>query len=108
MLTKTAAEIEAIHIIFKTHLDVGFTELAHNVVAKYFDDYIPRACETARVLRQERKTERFVWTTGSWLVYEYLEQASSQARKGLEKAIQAGDIVWHGLPFTTHSELIDA
>jgi hypothetical protein len=97
-----------IHIIFKTHLDVGFTDLAENVVAKYFEDYIPSACETARVLRQRGKKDRFVWTTGSWLIYEYLERASSQERKVLEEAIEAGDIIWHGLPFTTHSELMDA
>ena len=26
----------------------------------------------------------------------------------MEDAILAGDITWHGLPFTTHSELMDA
>ena len=107
-MPRAAVEIEVVHLIFKTHLDVGFTDLAHKVVAKYFDEYIPKACQTARALRQQGKTERFVWTTGSWLIYEYLEQASSQARKALEEAIEAGDIIWHGLPFTTHCELMDA
>lgn len=102
------AHIEVIHIIFKTHLDVGFTDLARNVVTRYFDDYIPRACETARALRQDGGSERFIWTTGSWLVYEYLEQASPQTRKIMEEAIEAGDIAWHALPFTAHSELMDA
>jgi hypothetical protein len=104
----TTAEIEVIHVIFKTHLDVGFTDFARNVVAQYFEDYIPQACQTARLLRQEAKAERFVWTTGSWLIYEYLEQASPRKRKALEQAIEAGHITWHGLPFTTHSELMDA
>ena len=35
--------VRKVHLIFKTHLDVGFTDLARNVVAGYFDDYIPRA-----------------------------------------------------------------
>ncbi len=26
----------------------------------------------------------------------------------MEAAIEAGDIAWHGLPFTVHSELMDA
>lgn len=102
------SEIEVIHIIFKTHLDVGFTDFAHRVMARYFDEHIPKACETARSLRQNGRSERFVWTTGAWLIYEYFEQASSQERKDLEEAIEAGDIVWHGLPFTMHSELVDA
>ncbi|GAB4536181.1 MAG: hypothetical protein Kow0063_21320 [Anaerolineae bacterium] len=102
------SEIEVVHVIFKTHLDVGFTDLGHRVVAKYFEEYIPQACQVARVLRQRGGPERFVWTTGSWLIYTYLEHASSQDRKMLEEAIEAGDIVWHGLPFTMHCELMDA
>ena len=29
-----------IHVIFKTHLDIGFTDLAKNVKEKYFKHYI--------------------------------------------------------------------
>src|SRR5205814_5985338 len=61
-----------VHLIFKTHLDIGFTDFAANVVANYFSHYIPKAIEVARTLREEGCAERFVWTTGSWLIYEYL------------------------------------
>lgn len=97
-----------IHLIFKTHLDVGFTDFAHNVVANYFEHYIPQAIRVASELRARGSSERFVWTTGSWLIYEYLEGAAPDARARMEDAILAGDIVWHGLPFTTHTELMDA
>jgi len=100
--------IETVHTIFKTHLDVGFTDLAGNVVAKYFSEYFPQAIATSESLRRSGREERFIWTTGSWLLYEYLEQASSQDRMRMERAIESGDITWHGLPFTTHSELADA
>lgn len=99
---------EHIHLIFKTHLDLGFTDLAEKVVEHYFSHYIPKAIETARQLRREGPSKRFIWTTGSWLIYEYLEQASSSERVLMEEAIHAGDITWHGLPFTVHSELLDA
>lgn len=99
--------VETVHLIFKTHLDLGFTDYARNVIATYFDVFIPKAIETARILREEGLAERFVWTTGSWLIYEYLEQADPASRRRLETAITAGDIVWHGLPFTTHTELMD-
>lgn len=99
--------IRKIHLIFKTHLDVGFTDLAGNVVTNYFEHYIPAAIRLARELHQAGGAERFVWTTGSWLIYEYLEQASLAQRTLMEDAIAAGDIAWHGLPFTTHSELMD-
>ena len=97
-----------IHLIFKTHLDVGFTNYASVVVQSYFTKYIPDALALARQMRQSRQSEGFIWTTGSWLIYEYLEQASPARRREMEEAIQAGDIAWHALPFTTHTELMDA
>jgi hypothetical protein len=99
---------QAIHIIFKTHLDVGFTDTAAVVLQNYFKNYIPAAMRVAREMRASDHPERFIWTTGSFLIYEYLEQAAPTDRKIMEEAIQAGDIVWHALPFTTHTELMDA
>lgn len=94
-------------LVFKTHLDIGFTDTAANVTRLYFESYIPQALKTARELRQAGSPDRFIWTTGSWLIYEYLEQAEAQERSEMEESILAGDIAWHGLPFTTHSELMD-
>src|SRR3954453_1631410 len=93
---------EVVHLVFKTHLDIGFTDLARNVVASYFDDFIPRALAVAEELRQAGGDTGFRWTPGAWLIYEYLEQAAPAQRERLERAIQNGDIIWHGLPFTMH------
>ncbi|MHB9129584.1 MAG: DUF5054 domain-containing protein [Armatimonadota bacterium] len=96
-----------VHVIFKTHLDVGFTDYAGEVLRKYIEQYIPQAIRLARQLREKGHAERFIWTTGSWLIYEYLERVDPTARREMEQAILAGDIRWHALPFTTHSELMD-
>lgn len=90
-------------VIFKTHLDLGFTELAEQVTKRYLTEYIPNALKVARELRGEE--ERFVWSTGSWLIQKYLELGKEP--KLLEDAIRHGEIRWHGLPFTTHTELMD-
>jgi len=95
-------------VIFKTHLDVGFTDLAKNVLKRYFNDFVVNAVKTADWYREQNNGRSYVWTVGSWLIYEYLERATPRKRKFLEQAILRGDIVWHGLPFTTHSELADA
>lgn len=100
--------IKQVYLVFKTHLDVGFTDYAREVKRKYFDYYIPGAIKLSQELRQSGGPERFVWTTGSWLIYEYLETSRGRQRKLMERAIEQGDIAWHGLPFTTHSELMDA
>jgi hypothetical protein len=99
--------IKTVHLIFKTHLDIGFTDMAANVVQGYFRRHIPAAMHLAEEMRLTGG-DRFIWTTGSWLIYEYLEQASARERKEMEKAINQGDIAWHAIPFTTHTELMDA
>lgn len=98
---------QRIHLIFKTHLDIGFTDFASAVIQNYFSKYIPSALHTAYEMRRTDQSEKFIWTTGSWLIYEYLEQAKPAQRKEMENAILAGDITWHALPFTTHTELMD-
>lgn len=95
--------MQKIIILFKTHLDLGFTDLAENVVKNYREKFLPDAMRVARQLRGEK--ERFIWTTGSWLVQDYLEHGEHPEL--LEDAIAHGEIRWNGLPFTTHTELMD-
>lgn len=95
-----------LHLVFKTHLDIGFTDYAANVVQTYFKKFIPQA--VALAARTRGQAQSFRWTTGAWLIYEYLEQATPAERAAMEQAIEAGDIHWHALPFTTHTELLDA
>lgn len=102
------SEIVKVHLVFKTHLDLGYTARAAEVASGYFEGFIPGAIELASEMRRLDGPERFVWTTGSWLIHEYLRRATSSERTRMEQAIAAGDIAWHALPFTTHSELADA
>ena len=101
------ADPQKIHLVFKTHLDIGYTDFAAKVKEKYLATYIPAAIKLAEALKRSKGDERYVWTTGAWLIYEYLENASPTDRRRLEEAILSGDIAWHGLPFSTHSELMD-
>lgn len=102
-----ASGIHTVYVIFKTHLDVGFTGLARNVLKKYYHEFIPQAIDLAKTLRQAGGDARFVWTTGSYLIQGALENMGATQRRNLELAIEAGDIRWHALPFTTHTELMD-
>ncbi len=93
-------------MIFKCHLDVGFVDTQAAIIHKYFSEYYPQAIRTAQELRATGD-DGYVWTTGSWLLYEYLKQASSADVKTMDEAIHRGDIAWHALPFTWQSELLD-
>ena len=98
--------IKRVAVMFKCHFDAGFIDTQYNVVHKYFNQYFPHAIEIARAANEGGK-RRYVWTTGSWLLFEYLEQASATDRKTMEDAIARGDIAWHALPFTWQSEMLD-
>jgi hypothetical protein len=63
--------------------------------------------DTAQALRQAGGEERYVWTIAAWMLHEYLEQATPEKRRSMEQAIAAGDIVWHAMPFTYNSEMLD-
>ena len=100
-------EISTVHVVFKTHLDLGFTDTAANVTDRYVHEYLPRAIALAEELERRGGAARFIWTTGSWLIHEALRLGSADERAALERAIRAGHVRWHGLPMTTHTELMD-
>ena len=55
-------------------------------------------------MRADGSGERYVWTTGSWLIWNYLNSASDADVKRLEDAISRGDIVWNAVPYTVETE----
>jgi hypothetical protein len=97
--------ISTVHIVFKTHLDVGFTDYAANVVQRYIDDYFPRAIALADELGTGEGG--FTWTTGSWILQKALTSGTPAQREAVDRAVREGKLAWHGLPFSTHTELMD-
>src|SRR5262245_17420666 len=96
-----------IHLVFKTHLDIGFTDHAEKVRRLYHERFIPQAIDTGEhFFREDPANPKFIWTTGAWLILDHLEHAGAAAAARLERAIERGLIRWHALPFTTHSELM--
>ena len=89
-------------VIFKTHLDIGFTDLSQNILNKYLKEYIPNAIKVGYELKESDTP--FVWTVGSWLIWQALKHDSDGT---VEQAIRDGILRWHALPFTTHTELMD-
>ena len=112
--------VKRVLVMFKCHFDAGFIDTQYNVVHhRYFEKFFPQAIEVARTANTgvpaDRSSSagwntggkrRYVWTTGSWLLFEYLDQASTEDRKTMEDAIARGDIAWHALPFTWQTEML--
>ncbi|MFB7844217.1 DUF5054 domain-containing protein [Microbacterium sp. NPDC056052] len=99
--------IDTIHVVFKTHLDIGFTALARDVIAGYTESYLPRAIELSEELERRGGPAQFVWTTGSWLIDHVLRTGTPAQQDRLDAALREGRIRWHALPLTTHTELMD-
>ena len=91
-----------IFVIFKTHLDIGFTDYSKNILQKYITQYIPDAIKVGYELKDTDTP--FVWTVGSWLIWQALQHDEDGS---VEKAIRDGILCWHALPFTTHTELMN-
>lgn len=97
-------EVSKVYVVFKTHLDVGFTDLSSVVTERYVSEFIPKALDLSERLYAENAKEKYVWTTGAWLIWKYLHTASPSEVKRLEAAIRRGDIVWNAVPYTVESE----
>lgn len=98
---------KTIHLVFKTHLDIGFTDHAEKVRQIYHTRFIPQAIDTGEhFFAEDAENPRFIWTTGAWLIHDHLATRSKDEVARLERAIEMGIIRWHGLPFTTHTELM--
>lgn len=103
----TPENVDKVYVVFKTHLDVGFTDLSSVVTERYINEFIPKAIGLSEKLESEHASERYVWTTGAWLVREYLKQASPEAKARFDRAVERGDIVWNAVPYTVESEVMN-
>ncbi|MBQ4574766.1 MAG: DUF5054 domain-containing protein [Clostridia bacterium] len=93
--------IKDVLIIFKTHLDIGFCDMADNVVKRYLNEFIPNAIKRGYELKDTDTP--YIWTVGSWLINEALKNDHDGA---VAQAIRDGIIVWHALPFTFFTEVM--
>ena len=66
------ALVDEVTIVFKTHFDIGYTDLARNVVGRYPTTIIDNAltvCDSAKGMPSE---QRFVWTLAGWPMAQIL------------------------------------
>lgn len=81
--------IKKVHVVFKTHLDIGFTDLGQNVLNKYVNHYIPLAIDLAIKINKE-KEKRFIWTVGSTISDMLERRPANGLRRQFAGEISAG------------------
>jgi alpha-mannosidase len=102
------AKVEQVVVVFKTHFDIGYTDLARNVVNSYRTSMIDKALDVCEGAKSMPTEQRFVWTVPGWPMAQILWPGQSpERRQRILQAIRDGRLVWHGLPFTPHTESLD-
>jgi Glycosyl hydrolases family 38 N-terminal domain len=114
-LASTAAartnSVTQIVVVFKTHFDIGYTDLATNVVQRYRTKMIDQALDVVDQNRDLPPQQQFVWTVPGWPMHKILQDWDGQSperKQRVEQALREGRFILHGLPFTTHTELLEA
>jgi alpha-mannosidase len=103
--------LKEIVVVFKTHFDIGYTDMASNVVQRYRTTMIDQALDVVDQNRDLPPQQQFAWTLAGWPLHKILQDwpgQSPQRKERVEKALREGRFVVHGLPFTTHTELLEA
>ena len=102
-------QVTDVWVVFKTHFDLGFTDLPENVFECYRGEMMDKALNVIEKNAQQSPEKRFVWTVAGWpLQAQILGPLQTPERKTrIEKAIKDGSLVVHGLPFTIHTESMD-
>ncbi len=106
----SAAGVRQVIIAFKTHFDIGYTEMASNVVQRYRTTMIDDALQVVDQNRFLPPEQRFVWTIPGWPAAKVLEDWPGrlpERQRRIRQAFKEGRFVVHALPFSTHTELLE-
>ena len=80
--TQVNTSVKKVYVIFKTHLDVGFTDLSSVVTDRYITEFIPKAIDVAEELEADGTMIVMYGLQAHGLVLEIPSQCSC---KGCEK-----------------------
>ena len=101
-------QIDHVWVVFKTHLDIGYTDTIEAVLKKYRENMMEGALKVVEASRNLPAEQRFSWTLAGWPLAHVLGPRQDNARRSrIEEAVRGGSITFHALPFTTHTETQD-
>lgn len=103
------AKVEQVWVVFKTHFDLGYTDLAESVFTRYRVDMMDGALAAIEQNRSQPPDKRFVWTVAGWPLARAIldRERDASRRQRVEAAIRDGSLAVHALPATLHTESFD-
>lgn len=98
-------KVKKVFVVFKTHFDLGYTHLARELVQWYGSGMARGAAGTCQATSNYPEHRKYVWTIPAWPFTRMIEGiGDKEFRSEIEELIQKGQLLWHALPFTTHTE----
>jgi len=94
-------------VVFKTHFDIGYTDLAGSVVNKYQTSMIEGALKVIDKTKSLPGDEHFTWTLPAWPMQQILSGSSPEVKARVVEALKSKYLAVHALPFTIETEASD-
>lgn len=107
------AKVTDVHLLWMSHLDLGYTSYARTVCDEYFSLLLPANIALSKQLAATDTP--YVHTSHSFLIAEFLDGAAGCAHSrpspssiaDMEEAIQLGYIRWHAQSANYNTPLLD-
>lgn len=96
-------KMKKIILVFKTHFDIGFTDLSSRVIDNYAKGMLEEVIETCEKTQDMGKL-RYVWTMPAWPLLHIVQNCAPGLKEKLDALIENGQVAWHALPFTSHTD----
>src|SRR5215471_2830489 len=79
--------VQKIIVVFKTHFDIGYTDLITNVLTRYRTTFLDKALKLIEDSRTLERDRQFVWTVPGWPLRQMLWDGQTPERR--DKVVQA-------------------
>ena len=79
-LCATNSRVKEVVVVFKTHYDIGYTDLVTNVLTRYRTTFVDNAMKIIEESQSLPPDRQFVWTIPGWPL---LEVPVPNRRRGL-------------------------
>jgi hypothetical protein len=97
--------LRKIVVVFKTHFDLGFTDLPENIMDLYTGEMFSAVREVMAATAGEPEGLGYAWTLPAWPLKQLLHdpQVPEETRSAAHDLVSEGRLHWHAWPFTTHT-----
>jgi alpha-mannosidase len=100
--------VQEIVVVFKTHFDIGYTDLVTNILTRYRTQFVDQALDVVEHSRSLPPDQQFTWTVPGWPLKEMLWPGQTpERRERILRALKEGRLAVHALPFSLQTETLE-